>query len=992
MDEKERDPLDPENDADICTEMERNFTKVVSELVGDRSLDKFRKEYELLHDALLQSHEHNTVLIDKCRSLNQEIVSNANKISQVLNLSQNDQRTIQNLRMEFEKAWNLVQDSEERENQSQAVILNLHLEIQNLKELIEKATKSNIQLGEEMNVSYQDAQKDYLSVKSDVEIQLEQVNNLIQQIDETRSNTNKLKVETIDLKGQFHDLEEESRIVNFDYDQILKERLEILDSCQKQNDEIKTVSTSANDIKTRIKETKENIRKRKQTIIQCNKDKDILNELTAQVRVRSERQYQRYLDVKNLTKSSQNRLKEKTNKISEEDDNQIKLERELKQLDQEQENITQDLNEFKEIRKEILSDKEETFSRLKALRQEHYILNSKISSALLQIRQRDIEVSRVSNEDRTLQQKIASQQIETKQCELQIANINNTYTQLKKSNQDDKEQAMKYEKAINQFENERFFSEAQAASVNEEVRELKRQIDNSELLLQTKNGEIKHHIEKVKEITEEKEKILKEVLKIQKENESIINEIKPEEMLLASMKEGVRQKDEECISLHISYKQIQKLIKELKKEITQLENDLREATEREKQLMYQVKCSEHIYEQANVDIENTKKTIHNIELQNRDIVKGFEKKKIESDSVFEKNRVLQSIIRMNGHKYQIMIEKVNNLKNELENTISRRNELEIQLRGQNLARSEIRRLEKLILQSQGQIKAMEDELEMPRNVHRWHLLQSTHPVQYQYVLMRLSLLDDITKQISVYEKVVNRKRNLEEKVIKLRKNLKTCYGSNYDTEYDTLNSILKQKTRQLKEMEEQAKENRPQIEEEREQVKSVRSMIRESKQFTVKRNQANEKVDFIREPKYVPTKRAPCRYMGGGFEVGMVVDDLIHHPKPPSELEAPRSARRHRNRKKSSNENFLFEIPEIRMNTTRKKTYQERMNAVVVPTTSSSMSNSSSLSVSSSNSSMRSSKKKNSQKPKEKSRNNWLPKQKNSSRRHFIAQMQNDCL
>ena len=84
MDEKEKDPLDPDNDLEICEEMEKNFAKIVSELVRDRSLDRFRKEYEMLHTALTQSHEHNKVLIEKCRALNQDIVANANKISSVL--------------------------------------------------------------------------------------------------------------------------------------------------------------------------------------------------------------------------------------------------------------------------------------------------------------------------------------------------------------------------------------------------------------------------------------------------------------------------------------------------------------------------------------------------------------------------------------------------------------------------------------------------------------------------------------------------------------------------------------------------------------------------------------------------------------------------------------------------------------------------------------------------------------------------------------------
>ena len=130
MDEKEEVPVED------FAEMERNFEQVVSELVNDRSLDRFREEYEKLHDALTQSHEHNRVLLEKCRHLNSDIVTNSNKISTVLSMSQNDQRTIANLRREFEKAWKMVETAQDRESKSHDVITALREEIQNLTNLV----------------------------------------------------------------------------------------------------------------------------------------------------------------------------------------------------------------------------------------------------------------------------------------------------------------------------------------------------------------------------------------------------------------------------------------------------------------------------------------------------------------------------------------------------------------------------------------------------------------------------------------------------------------------------------------------------------------------------------------------------------------------------------------------------------------------------------------------------------------------------------------
>ena len=72
--------------------------------MGDKSLERFRQEYEKLHRALKKSHESEKRLIKKCRELNGEIISNAAKVQTALKLSQEDQNTIASLKREIEKA------------------------------------------------------------------------------------------------------------------------------------------------------------------------------------------------------------------------------------------------------------------------------------------------------------------------------------------------------------------------------------------------------------------------------------------------------------------------------------------------------------------------------------------------------------------------------------------------------------------------------------------------------------------------------------------------------------------------------------------------------------------------------------------------------------------------------------------------------------------------------------------------------------------------
>ncbi|CAK0846266.1 unnamed protein product, partial [Prorocentrum cordatum] len=130
------------------------------ELIGDKSLEHFRMEYEKLHRALKKSHESEKRLIKKCRELNAEIVSNANKVQMALNLSKEDQSTIQNLKREIERAWKMVEASHEKEQRAKETIHNLKLEINNLSHLVEQG--AGLSVNQENTVNNLITQRDEL--------------------------------------------------------------------------------------------------------------------------------------------------------------------------------------------------------------------------------------------------------------------------------------------------------------------------------------------------------------------------------------------------------------------------------------------------------------------------------------------------------------------------------------------------------------------------------------------------------------------------------------------------------------------------------------------------------------------------------------------------------------------------------------------------------------------------------------------------------------
>merc|ERR1719352_1889900 len=149
--------------------LEHDFQQVLTELVGDKSLERFRIEYDKLHRALKKSHESEKRLIKKCRELNAEIVSNAAKVQTALKLSQEDQNTIASLKREIEKAWKMVDASHEKEARAKETISQLKTEISNLSRLVEQG--AGLSVGQENTVNELLKDKDELSADRDRQLQ-----------------------------------------------------------------------------------------------------------------------------------------------------------------------------------------------------------------------------------------------------------------------------------------------------------------------------------------------------------------------------------------------------------------------------------------------------------------------------------------------------------------------------------------------------------------------------------------------------------------------------------------------------------------------------------------------------------------------------------------------------------------------------------------------------------------------------------------------------
>ena len=117
--------------------LERDFQEVLQELVGDQSMEKFRKEYEKLHRALKTSYESEKRLVRRCRELNDTILQNAARVKGAIKLTTEDSNTIGVLRRELDKCWKLIEQAKTKEDKARKIISGLKDEIGKLHKIVE---------------------------------------------------------------------------------------------------------------------------------------------------------------------------------------------------------------------------------------------------------------------------------------------------------------------------------------------------------------------------------------------------------------------------------------------------------------------------------------------------------------------------------------------------------------------------------------------------------------------------------------------------------------------------------------------------------------------------------------------------------------------------------------------------------------------------------------------------------------------------------------
>jgi chromosome segregation ATPase len=851
-------------------ELEKDFQEVLQELVGDKSLEHFRLEYEKLHRALKKSHESEKRLIKKCRELNAEIVANAVKVQTALKLSQEDQSTISSLKREIERAWKMVEASHEKEQRAKDTISNLKHEITQLSKLVEQGAGLSIN-------------------------QENTVNNLVQQKNDLFKHRNMLEGQVLQLTAQNTELH--SRVRKLDSEKVQEEAeiKQVKDSLAQKKAEAEAnlarkerLDRDLKDLRTALDNRHSDIRHRTAEIDQqTNKIAELeIKVMEHKVAVdQGHAKHQQMEDAINQAKHHHD------DEVTARKKNEV----EHRSLQQQYDAKCQDVVAAQTKRdktvanyQKLMRQKEAEDKTRETLEQSKNQLKSDVEALIAEVavakRQQESDaksiVDMLHERDMLTKAVVRSDEQSKKQTDL-VGQHEGRANMLEKD-------VLRWKKAL--------------STTLKRVHELKKQREKNSVELSMSNSRYVTSLEELKardaELAQLKEQIqyFKEKLKQQKnlyelvranrnlysknylESQDEIAEMKRKFKTMyhqiEQLKEEIKEKDQQIIKEHVELDKVTKTSDHIQAQLQSAQKSMHSLQNIVDQQRMSVKKLESTISEAEQERQRQKKEFEGVVCERDILGTQLIRRNEELDLLYEKIKIQQSTLLKGEHQYN---EKTAVLKALNADVGARKRELYVARESANFIddlKREVHHLHREVLQEQNKVKALSEELENPINVHRWRKLESSDPATYE-LIQKVNTLQK--RLIAKTQEVVDKDSTIQQKEAEysdLKTQLARQPGPEVKEHLLTYEEHLREKQGQMSVMTQNLERYQLKASEYRDEADRLTRELQEVKRKFLSQKRQAQASDAKRNAP-PPTKVQPIlnpnlpRFTGGGFNLSV---------------------------------------------------------------------------------------------------------------------------
>ncbi|CAH3185376.1 unnamed protein product, partial [Porites evermanni] len=641
--------------------LERDFQEVLGELMGDKSLEKFRVEYEKLHRALKKSHESEKRLMQKCRELNAEIVANASKVQTALKLSQEDQTTIASLKKEIEKAWKMVDAAHDKEQRARETIQSLKLEIANLSKLVEQG--AGLTMGQDHSVNELLKIKDELTKERDEK--LSEITKMREELSSATAKQQKAEQDREEAEMKIAELKEDIQVRSNEAqrearkkEKIEKELKQAKNDLETRTAELKTKSGNLQRAQEDITKLEQQLKEQRILNEKAMKDTDLLNARLTKVQQDFDQQLLNcdQLATENTQKAAE--LKAKEDEIN-------GLKQDTVRLTKMREAIQRKLRTIEDQKMEVEQQKETLKGQIAGLEKE------------LESSKKQAEADKKAIDDLVRERDILNKNLlkaaGATQKQLGLVRLHEqTKKNLEQEIQNYKDEAQKQRKIIYQLEKERdrYINEASELTQKvlqhmEDVKVREMQIFDYKKKIAEAETKLKQQQNLYEAVRSDRNLYSKNLIESQDEITEMKRKLKIMNHQIDQLKEEIMAKEAALVKEHLEHQRVEKEKDALKAELQRMKQQAAESKAYIEQQEVEERKLLKIISEADAERLRQKKELDQV-ISERDILgTQLVRRNDELALLYEKIKIQQSTLNKGEIQYRQRLEDIRLLKLEI---------------------------------------------------------------------------------------------------------------------------------------------------------------------------------------------------------------------------------------------------------------------------------------------------------------------------------------
>ncbi|KAJ3311861.1 hypothetical protein HDV04_003601 [Boothiomyces sp. JEL0838] len=831
-----------------AAEQEKMGQAILDEIEDDDNLEKFRTEYAKLLKVIKRSSKNAMKLKAKSEDVVKEITIVEQQAVDSSKLGQ-DAQTLKTLKNQIIRAEALLESSNKREELARMEIRQLRQDIANL--------NSTIKQGVGLSAAQERVINDLIAAKEqytkDLENELERIVSLRNGLTTISERIDTAEVERKNIDKEIYLLKDKNtqKKLEIDMEMKNKERMErdlrelrVVVTIKSQ--EAISKQTAVNRATEEIANIENQIRTQKNMIEKLIRDQESLGSRTVKLQQDYDEQMilTRELLAENEITNSELKMKERElhNHKSE-----VKKVMRIKDgLVKKIRNLEEQKMQAEIERKVHRSTNDEMVAKIEALKRQVDVIKKNIDDLA---REKDIlesSLKKTRTETTKIESMLQLQKQQKATIELENARILKDIAENKKLQKQLADERDAYMEEANKHSNQAIAIIAEMKEKEMKIFEYKRQTFQAE-------NKLKYQQNLYEAIQSDRKLHSKQLVESQTEINEMKRRLKIMNFQINGFKEDVNSKEAMLVKENADYVKLTKDSELISDEIKTLkgQNELAMAYIKS-QMVEEFKLDQFVKE---ADVERTRQqTALNLIVAERDNLSSqLLRRNQELTEVYDQMKT-QSLNLLRGEiEYNEKMKTIRKLRKEIvANKI-----LVVDMSDDTAAIPQMKRqiiqLQNAIITEEKKIKALEEELENPINVHRWRKLEGSQPQAYNLILLQHTL----QKKLIVKNKELAEKDQAIEVKEKLYLHLKTILakqaGPEAAQQYAEFMKILKDKKKQLRHMDTELNMYKSQVEEYKYTISQLDAGLRDcKKKFLKMYKERVEEMKTSAEPKDLP--------------------------------------------------------------------------------------------------------------------------------------------